>query len=58
MDTDYRITRGERRQEKRACKRRERNYHLAAERKEIEKIGKSRRKGRKEKEVWISNNAQ
>jgi hypothetical protein len=52
METETRITRGERREEKRACKRRDRNYRLAAERESRRQVEQSRRKARKEKEVW------
>lgn len=52
MDAEYRITRGERREEKRACKRRDHNYPLAAAREARRQAERSRRRARKEKEGW------
>ncbi len=56
MNTEqYWNTRGERREQKRACKGRDHNYYLAAEREARKQVEKSRRAARKEKEAWQSS---
>lgn len=55
MNTEqYWNTRGERREQKRACNRRDHNYCLSAEREARKQVEKTRRTARKDKESWQS----